>query len=97
MPILLAEFNEPKHVQCAENLNQFSKEITKGILTFYHEIQEQFNECSASEFGVQDFNKTNNNKRDGKQCYFGNLPRKNLYIKNNFMSKWPTCHTKSRS
>ncbi len=29
-------------------------------------------------FGVQDFNKTDNNKTDGKQCYFGNLPIKNL-------------------
>lgn len=78
MPILLAELKEPKHVQCAENLNQSSKEIAKGIVTSYHKIQEQFDECSASEFGVQDFNKMDNNKRDGKQCYFGNLPIKNL-------------------
>jgi hypothetical protein len=78
IPILLAEFKEPKHVQCAQNLNQSSKEITKGILKSYHEIQEQFNECSASEFGVEDFNKIHNNKRHAKQCYFGNLPIRNL-------------------
>jgi len=42
-PILLAELKEPKHVQCAQNLNQSSKEITKAIVTSYPEIQEQFN------------------------------------------------------
>jgi hypothetical protein len=33
MPILLAEIKEPKHLQCAQNLNQSSKETTKGIVT----------------------------------------------------------------
>jgi hypothetical protein len=33
MPILLAEFEEPKHAQCGQNLNQSSKEITKAIVT----------------------------------------------------------------
>ncbi len=52
----------PKHVPSAQNLNKSSNEIPKGIVPSYFEIQEEFNQCAASEFGVQDFNKTNNKR-----------------------------------